>query len=210
MAVTIPLPVDTGPYDGTGPPEDVWTDTALTCNGVDTEALLGTIEAFEERPSLARFTFRARNRWLGGAHSRTTIRDFHAAGHDDASRRTDFVVDAGEPSILMGTDTGASPAEHLLHALAASLTTSIVYVAATRGVHLSEVESSLEADLDVRGALGLTGADRRGFRRIRISLRVGGDAPERELRGIVALARRRSAVLDLVMNGVRVDVEVQT
>jgi len=132
----------------------------------------------------------------------------HAAGHDDASRRTDFVVDAGEPSILMGTDTGASPAEHLLHALAASLTTSIVYVAATRGVHLSEVESSLEADLDVRGALGLTGADRRGFRRIRISLRVGGDAPERELRGIVALARRRSAVLDLVMNGVRVDVVV--
>jgi len=75
---------------------------------------------------------------------------------------------------------------------------------------LRPILDPFEADLDVRGALGLTGADRRGFRRIRISLRVGGDAPERELRGIVALARRRSAVLDLVTNGVRVDVEVQT
>jgi uncharacterized OsmC-like protein len=179
-------------------------------NGVDTDALLGTIEAFEASPGLARFTFRARNRWLGGAHSRTTIRDFHAAGHDDASRAADFVVDAGEPSILQGSDTGPSPAEHLLHALGASLTTSLVFVAATRGVRLTEVESTLEADLDVRGALGLTGVHRRGFSAIRISLRIRGDASERELRGIAALARRRSAVLELVTNGVRVDVEVET
>ena len=184
--------------------------TGAIRNGVDTDALLGTIEAFEASPALAWFTYRARNRWLGGTHSRTTIRDFYAAGHDDASRAEDFVVDAGEPSILHGSDTGPTPAEHLLHALGASLTTSLVFVAATRGVRLTEVESTLEADLDVRSALGLTGIHRRGFSAIRISLRVRGDASERELRGIATLAQRRSAVLDLIANGVHVDVEVET
>ena len=36
-------------------------------------------------------------------------------------------IDAGEPAILLGSDTSANPAEYLLHALAACLTTSIVY-----------------------------------------------------------------------------------
>ena len=66
-------------------------------------------------------------------------------------------MDAGEPAILLGTDTGPNPAESLLHALAACLTTSLVYVAAARGVHLTEVESTLEGDMDVQGALGLVG-----------------------------------------------------
>jgi hypothetical protein len=36
------------------------------------------------------------------------------------------VVDAGEPAILLGSDTGPNPAECLQHALAACLTTSVV------------------------------------------------------------------------------------
>ena len=42
-------------------------------------------------------------------------------------RAAEFVIDAGEPAILLGTDTGPNPAEFLLHALAACLTTSIVF-----------------------------------------------------------------------------------
>jgi uncharacterized OsmC-like protein len=184
------------------------TTTEIVRNGVDTDQLYGTLDAIKADPSIARFQFRARNRWIDGAHNRTTIRDFYAANQEDTSRAEEFVLDAGEPAILLGTDTGANPAEYLLHALAACLTTSLVYVAAARGVHLTEVESTLEGDMDVQGALGLSNDYRNGFERIRVSFRVAGDAPEEKLREVVARAQQRSAVFDMVTNGVPVTVEM--
>jgi organic hydroperoxide reductase OsmC/OhrA len=133
--------------------EAVATTADVIRNGVDTERLFGTLDAIKAEPSIATFQFRARNRWIDGAHNRTTIRDFYAANQEDTSRVEGFVLDAGEPAILLGTDTGPNPAEYLLHALAACLTTSLVYVAAARGVHLTEVESTVEGDIDVRGHL---------------------------------------------------------
>ena len=132
-------------------------------NGVDSEQMYGTLDAIKADPSLGSFQFRAQNRWVDGAHNRTTIKAFYGAGQEDESRQQAFVVDAGEPAILLGTDTGPNPAEFLLHALAACLTTSLVYVAAARGVHLREVESTLEGDMDVQGALGLDDSYRNGF-----------------------------------------------
>ena len=184
--------------------------TETVRNGVDTQQLFGTLDAIKAEPSLARFQFRARNRWIDGAHNRTTIRDFYAANQEDASRSEEFVLDAGEPAILLGADTGPNPAESLLHALAACLTTSLVYVAAARGVRLTEVESTLEGDMDVRGALGLSDDYRNGFEQIRVSFRVKGDAPDEKLREVVARAQQRSAVFDMVTNGVPVTVDVTT
>ena len=99
--------------------------------------------------------------------------------------------DAGEPAILLGTDTGPNPAEYLLHALAACLTTSLVYVAAARGVRLTEVESTLEGDMDVRGCLGISDEVRNGFERIRVR---SASAATRRPRSCArsSLARRRA------------------
>ncbi len=151
-------------------------------NGVDSEQMYGTLDAIKANPELGIFQFRAR-----------------AAA---------FTVDAGEPAVLLGSDTGANPAEHLLHALAACLTTTLVYVAAARKVRLTEVESTLEGDMDVRGALGLSDEVRNGFTRIRVNFKVKGDAPEEKLREIVERAQARSAVFDMVTNGVPVEVGV--
>src|SRR5262245_31312095 len=120
-------------------------------NGVDTSVLFATLDAVKSQPDLARFQFRASNVWLGGAHNRSTIKHFYGAGQEDTSRANAFTIDAGEPAVLCGTDTGPNPAEALLHALAACLTTSLVYVASARGVRLTRVESQLEGDMDVRG-----------------------------------------------------------
>ena len=184
------------------------TTTETIRNGVDTAQLYGTLDAIKDDPSLARFQFRARNRWIDGAHNRSTIRDFYAANQEDTSRAAEFAIDAGEPAILLGTDTGPNPAEYLLHALAACLTTSLVYVAAARGVRLTKVESTLEGDMDVQGALGLSDEYRNGFEHIRVSFRVEGDAPEEKLREVVERAQQRSAVFDMVTNGVPVTVDV--
>jgi uncharacterized OsmC-like protein len=177
-------------------------------NGVDTQQLFGTLDAVKADPSIAKFQFRARNHWIDGAHNRSTIRGFYAANQEDTSRAEEFVLDAGEPAILLGTDTGPNPAEHLLHALAACLTTSLVYVAAARGVHLTKVESLLEGDMDVQGALGLSDELRNGFEQIRVSFRIEGDAPKEKLLEVVARAQQRSAVFDMVTNGVAVTMDV--
>ncbi|MGH2969910.1 MAG: OsmC family protein [Solirubrobacteraceae bacterium] len=179
-------------------------------NGVDSEQMYGTLDAIKAQPELGVFQFRARNHWIDGSHNRSTIQGFYGAGQEDGTRAEAFQIDAGEPAILLGTDTGANPAEYLLHALAACLTTSLVYVAAARGVRLTEVESSLEGDMDVRGCLGISGEVRNGFERIRVSFRVKGDAPAEKLREVVARAQARSAVFDMVTNGVPVKVGVTT
>ena len=186
----------------------VMTDTIR--NGVDTEKLFATLDLIKAQPELARFQFRASNRWIGGAHNRSTIKGFYAAVSEDTTRGEEFELDAGEPAILLGSDTGPNPTEYLLHALAACLTTSIVYVAAARRVQLTSVQSILTCDMDVRGALGVDDEPRNGFERIDVSFRVTGNATEDTLREVVERARKRSAVYDMVTNGVPVAVEVTT
>ena len=176
-------------------------------NGVDTAQMYGTLDALNANPELGVFQFRASNRWLGGAHNRSTIRSFYGAGQEDDSRAEAFSIDAGEPAVLLGVDTGPNPAEALLYALAACLTTTLVYVAAARKVNLTEVESTLEGDMDVRGCLGLTDEVRNGFTNIRVRFRISGDAPQEKLQEIVQRAQARSAVFDMVSNGVPVHVE---
>jgi uncharacterized OsmC-like protein len=179
-------------------------------NGVDTDKMFATLDLIKAQPELARFQFRASNHWIAGAHNRSTIKGFYAAGGEDSSRDEAFEIDAGEPAILLGTDTGPNPAEYLLHALAACLTTSIVYVAAARKVELTWVESTLTGDMDVRGALGVDDEPRNGFEHIHVSFRIAGDAPEDKLREVVERAKARSAVYDMVTNGVPVAVDVTT
>jgi uncharacterized OsmC-like protein len=186
------------------------TMTEAVRNGVDTSVLFATLDAVKQQPELARFQFRASNVWLGGAHNRSTIKEFYGAGQEDTSRQSSFTIDAGEPAVLVGTDTGPNPAEALLHALAACLTTSLVYVAAARGVRLTRVESRLEGDMDLRGALGLSDEVRNGFERIRVTFTVEGDASPEQLRALVERARSRSAVFDIVSHGVPVSVTAIT
>ena len=184
------------------------TDTIR--NGVDTATMFATLDLIKKQPELAQFQFRATNRWIDGSHNRSTIKGFYAAGGEDASRSKQWELDADEPAILLGSDEGPNPAEYLLHALAACLTTSIVYVAAARKVELTSVESTLTGDMDVRGALGVDDEPRNGFERIGVSFRVTGNAPAAKVREVVERAAKRSAVYDMVSNGVPVSVEVAT
>jgi uncharacterized OsmC-like protein len=186
----------------------VTTDTIR--NGVDAEKMFATLDLIKAQPELAKFQFRATNRWIDEAHNRSTIKGFYGAGAEDSTRIEEFQLNAGEPAILLGSNSGPNPVEYLLHALAACLTTSIVYVATARKVELGSVESTLTGELDARGAFGLDDEPRNGFERITVSFRVTGDAPEEKLREVVERARERSAVYDMVTNGVPVALEVTT
>lgn len=179
-------------------------------NGVDTQQLFATLDAIREEPALGAFTFRATNRWINGAHNRSRMQGFFGAGREDDSRREAFVIDAGEPPVLLGTDSGPTAAEYMLHALVACMTTTIVYCASARKIRLTEIESTVEADMDVRGCFGLDRRFRNGFEEIRVRFRVAGDASDDRLRALVEHAQTRSAVYDMLSHGVAIKVEAVT
>src|SRR5215831_3360694 len=166
-------------------------------NGVDTPTLFATLDAVKANPELAKFQFRASNRWINGTHSRSTIRGFYGAGQEDATRTEDFSYDADHPAVLVGTGKAPTPVEFLLHAIAACLTAGIANVAAARGVPLRSVSSTVEGDIDLLGILGLSNEVRNGYQEIRVSFQLSGDAPDDVLRGLVEQSRSRSAVYDV-------------
>jgi uncharacterized OsmC-like protein len=176
-------------------------------NGVDTPALFGAIDLLANQNELAKFQFRATNRWQQGTHSRTTIQTFSGAGGEQSHKR-EFVFDADHPELLTGRDNGATPVEFLLHGLAGCLTAGIGNIAAARGVTLYEVQSDLEGDLDMLGLLGISRIVRNGYEKIRVNFKIKGDADEETLRTIVERSRDRSAVYDVITNGVPVDITI--
>ena len=178
-------------------------------NGVDTAKLFGTLDAVKAQPAAAKFQFRASNRWLAGTHSRTTISEFYGAGEEREHERT-FTYDADHPAVLVGGDHAPTPVEFLLHALAGCLTAGIGNIAAARGVHLTEVESSVEGDIDLLGIFGMSDEVRNGYQQLHVQFRIKGDADDETLRGIVEQSRQRSAVFDVLTNGVPVSIDVTT
>ena len=112
------------------------------------------------------------------------------------------------PKVLVGSDKGPTPVEYLLHALAGCLTAGLANIAAARGVELTEVTSTIEGDIDLNGVLGLDPNARNGFQQIRVSFDIKGDAPAEKLQALVEQSRARSAVYDIITNGVPVAIEV--
>jgi uncharacterized OsmC-like protein len=175
-------------------------------NGVDTATLFATIDAVKDDSDIAKFRFRATNTWMSGTHNRSTIHGFHGA-KQEMTHREPFTFDADHPPVLVGTDNGPTPVEYVLHALAACLTAGIANIAAARGVTLTEVSSTVEGDIDLLGILGLSDQVRNGYQQIRVGFTLRGDDPDK-LRSVVEQSRQRSAVFDIVTNGVPVSIDV--
>ena len=83
--------------------EAIATTTKIV-NGVDVTALVGTIGAIKGNAEIAKFTFRAKNMWMGGDKNRTTIKEFTGVlqEHRSGAQEQTFVVDNGEISAKVG------------------------------------------------------------------------------------------------------------
>ena len=174
-------------------------------NGVNITTLENVVNDIKENPDLAKCKFRLKNKWISGGHNHSTVGDFYAAQQENSHLKS-CELDADEPPIIAGTDIGANPVEHLLNALSACLTTTLVYHAALRGIQIDELESELEGDLDMRGFLGLSDEVRRGYKNIRVNFKVKTDAEN--LKRLKALSKL-SAVYDVTSNGTDVDVQIE-
>ena len=178
-----------------------------TRNGVNVDELFNTIDAVKKTPVIAKFRFRANNEWFDGGHNRTTIKDFYGIQKEHRHEAT-FKLDADEPPLLLGTGKGPNPVEYLLTALAACVTTAMVYHAAAKGIVLKSVESRLEGDIDLRGFLGIDKTVRKGYQEIRVYFKIDADVPDEELEELVKLGPTYSPVYDSITRGVPVKVSL--
>ena len=178
-----------------------------TKNGVNVDELFNTIDAVKKSPVIAKFRFRANNEWFDGGHNRTTINDFYGIQKEHRHEAT-FKLDADEPPLLLGTGKGPNPVEYLLTALAACVTTALVYHAAAKGIVLRSVESRLEGDIDLRGFLGISKEIRKGYQEIRMYFKIDADVSEEELHELVQLGPSYSPVFDSITKGVPVKVQL--
>jgi uncharacterized OsmC-like protein len=177
-------------------------------NGVNVEELFGTIEAVKENPGLAKSQFRARGKWIDGAHNRTSVTDFHAAG-EEHQHREPLVYDKDEPPVLLGNDDGGNPVEYLLVALAGCMTTSMVYHGAAKGYKIDDIQSEFEGDIDLQGFLGIDPNVRNGYQEIRVKFDIKGDLTEEQKEHLVRIAEQRSPVYDVVSHGTKVIAELK-
>lgn len=176
-------------------------------NGVNVDELFGTINAVKDTPVIAKFKFRAKNKWIDGGLNRTTINDFYGT-NQDLSHKEPFVLDADEPPLLLGEDKGPNPVEYALTGLAACVTTALVYHAAAKGIQVDEVESRLEGDIDLQGFLGLSDSVRRGYEKIRMYFKIEGDLSEEEKEYLIQMGAKYSPVFDTFSNPVPISVEL--
>ena len=172
-----------------------------TVNGVDLERLNATVEAVTADPGLGRFQFRARNHWIDGGHSRTTIQGFYGAGQEDTTRDQPFVLDSDEPPVLLGENRAPNAGEYALQALAACLTGTIVYHAAARGMALQGLECTVQATWTCRGSSVWAATSAPATSRSRSPSRSTGDFDDDQLAEIASLTRY-SPVRDTVTNPV--------
>jgi uncharacterized OsmC-like protein len=184
---------------------DSASDAPAERNGVPTDKMFGTIAKLKEDGDLAAFRFSARNEWVEGTASTSTIYEWYGAGSDQVHVE-EFSYTADHPTL--GHGHGPTPQEYVLHALAACITAGIATGAAARRIDLESVSSTVTADIDVRGVLGIDPEVRKGFSNVRVDFDVRADADQDTVDALVASATKYSAVFDMLSNPTDVAINV--
>lgn len=136
----------------------------------------------------------------------STTRNWDESAKQEMTHKQKYRIHADEPQILAGTDEGANPVKILLSALASCVTTGMVAHTALNGIHIEELESHLEGDIDLRGFLGLDATAPKGYTNIRLTFRVKTDTEN-----LVKLRRYAefSPVYNTLIHGTNVDIQVE-
>lgn len=174
-------------------------------NGLDVIRLHDTIKMLRENPELAKFKFRAHNKWIDGTHLQNTIYDFYGASQEMAHKES-FTLHGDEPDILIGNDHGPNATESLLAALASCLNATLIYHASAKGIRVDGLELEVEGDIDLRGFLGIDDSVKRGFQNIRVKCKIKADASDEQIDELCKMAQKYSPVFDGVTHETPVQV----
>ena len=166
----------------------------------DAAAIHNTREAVRSQPGLGNLTFQMKARSSGGLTVRTET------GATIQNHRLFATVPSNigdEPAGLLGTDTGMSPTEYIMQALAGCYTATLTMMAAEKGIDLDGIELDLNFDINLNGFLGLDSNVRKGAKSIRVDVHLTSKTASREeLEALVSEMQKNSPIHDTLANPV--------
>lgn len=125
----------------------------------------------------------------------------HLVGATEVELRTGrHSITVDEPASLGGGDSGASPVNHALVALASCQAITYRFWAEQLGIALEDVEVEVEADLDLRGFFGLDDTVRSGFGDVRVKVTPKGPETAERYEALARAVDEHCPVLDLFAN----------
>jgi uncharacterized OsmC-like protein len=172
-------------------------------NGVPCDKMFGAIAKMKENGDLAQFRFSARNDWVEGTASESSIYEWYGIGADQ-KHVEEFAFKADHPTL--GHGHGPTPQEYVLHALAACITAGIATGAAARKIPLNAVSSTVSADIDVRGVLGIDPDVRKGFSNVDIEFDIDAECDDDQMDALMAAGAKYSAVFDMLANPTEINI----
>lgn len=175
-------------------------------NGLDTDRVTSLAGRLMEDENYGKFQWRASNRWVNGALSKTRIQGFFAGGEENSERKGPFIIDADQPEFLSGSNSAPNSVEYVLHALTSCLTVTLTYHAAVQGIALGAIETSAVGDHDARGFFGISDDVKKGYSNIRVQMRVAGQASVEELTELAM----HSPVYEMISKAVPVEFTMVT
>jgi len=176
-------------------------------NGINVEQLVETVNQIKKNPEIAKFKFRAANKWEDGTHNRALLTSFYGALNEDDSRDP-MMFEIDEPPVLLGSNKGPNPVEYLLVGLSGCLVTSLVAHAAAKNIRIRSLSCRLEGDIDLQGFLGISEKVPVGYQEIRIYFKIDADITNREKEELIEMAQKFSPVFNTVVNPTPVVVQL--
>ena len=176
-------------------------------NGVNVDELTATIDAIKAKPSLAKFIFRSKARWINRAHTQSTFDSLYGAG-EEHKRMTPLFLEGDEPAALLGTDLAPNAAEAALHALSCCMGVTYAYNAAAMGIDIKNLSFELETDSNLLGFLELDKNVRPGLSTMRIKVNLECNGTPEQVKELHAKVSRTSPLMDTFRNPV--DLQVRT
>lgn len=171
----------------------------------DINAIRDTQDIVRKRPELGKVTFKLKGKANGGLSIASQTGPLVQNGQADNTRDGKFCLISDEPVALLGTDTGVSPAEYVLQALAGCYTVTLASMAAAKGIDLNGLELDLNFDIDLNGFLGLDEKVRKGAQAINVDIALSSDTANREqLEALVRDLPNNSPIHDTLANPVKI------
>ena len=144
--------------------------------------------------NFGKFTYSVNTHWEGGVLCKARVRNEHS-----------LVVD--EKPILGGCDLGMNPVELLLVSLGTCQEIMYSVIATKLNIELEECEVRLNAELDVRGLLGVEGEGETspGFTNINYVTKLKSNATSEQLAELIQSVEKQCPILDMLTRKVAIE-----
>jgi uncharacterized OsmC-like protein len=158
-------------------------------NGINVENVRALINTVKQNPRAGLTRLKVTNTWKGRNQMQARVESFEIGGQ---TVKRPFTVDIDEPLELGGGNGYANPQEHLTAALNACMMVGYIALCALQGIALEKLEIETEGEIDPRGFLGLDSDVPAGYRSLRSTIRLKGDASNEKLMRIHEMVKSTS------------------